>query len=88
MALDDDCAILLSTGVTKEQLANCDAARIRRSAAAVPANRCCFCRETFRGWGNNPSPVLEEEDAVACGDCNAVIVLPQRFRNAMRAGGQ
>jgi hypothetical protein len=25
------------------------------------------------------------EDAVVCGDCNAAIVLPQRFRNAARA---
>ena len=29
--------------------------------------------------------VLEQEEVFACDDCNAVIVLPQRFRNAMRA---
>ena len=85
MTLDEDRAILLSTGVTEEQLARCDPARIRSSAAAVPENHCCFCRATFRGWGNNPFPVLDEEGAVACGDCNAVIVLPQRYRHAMRA---
>ncbi|MDC0525424.1 hypothetical protein OAO87_00400 [bacterium] len=85
MALDDDRAILLATGVTGEQLANYDAATIRKFARMVPEKRCCFCRETFHGWGNNPSPVLEEEEAVACGDCNAVIVLPQRFRNVERA---
>ena len=86
MTLDEDCAILLSTGVTKEQLARYDTATIRMSAARVPENKCCFCRETFRGWGNSPSPVLDEEEAVACGDCNAAIVLPQRFRMHARSG--
>ena len=23
--------------------------------AQLPTNTCCFCRETFRGYGNNPS---------------------------------
>lgn len=85
MTLDEDRAILLSTGVTADQLAMCDAATIRASAARVPVNACCLCRETFRGWGHNPSPVLEDEDALACGACNVAIVLPQRLRCAARA---
>ena len=88
MTLDEDRAILLATGITEEQLAKYDAATIKRFAGMVPDNRCCFCRVTFRGWGNSASPVLEEEDAVACGDCNEVIVLPQRFRNTMRASSE
>ena len=85
MPLDEDRAVLLSNGVTMEQLAMCDAATIRAFAARVPENTCCFCRETFRGWGHNPSPVLEDEEALACGACDVTIVLPQRLRNAARA---
>ena len=36
--------------------------------AMLPENTCCFCRETFRGFGNSPSPVLE--DGRACDTCN------------------
>ena len=78
MTLDEDCAILLSTGVTKEQLARYDTATIRMSAARVPKNKCCFCRETFRGYGNNPHPVLEE--GTACDTCNRRIVILARIQ--------
>lgn len=85
--LEEDMAVLRSIGVTMQQLANTDAETIRRSAAAVPAKKCCLCGETFRGWGNNPSPVLEgREGAAACDDCNAAIVLPQRARIGRRGG--
>ena len=48
----------------------------------MPRNRCCFCRCAFRGHGSNPQPVLDE--GVACDECNATIVIPQRFRDADR----
>ena len=81
MPLDEDRAVLLSNGVTMEQLAMCDAATIRAFAARVPENTCCFCQETFGGWGHSPSPVLEDVEALACGACDVTIVLPQRLRN-------
>ena len=81
-------AILLSTGVLMQQLEHHDAATIIESAKRVPENRCCFCNDMFRGWGHNPSPVMEREDAVACLDCNERIVLPQRIRNGSRARGE
>ena len=62
------------------QLDRLDAAKLKQLAARLPENKCCFCGESFRGWGNNPSPVMEREGAVACGECNIAIVRPQRFR--------
>ena len=50
--------------------------------ANTPDNTCCFCRETFRGYGHHPSPVLET--GVACDECNRTIVIAQRFRVADR----
>ena len=49
--------------------------------AMLPMNTCCFCRDTFRGYGNNPSPVLK--DGTACDACNRSIVIIARFQ-AMR----
>ena len=71
---------LLSAGYVVEQLQQLTNEKIMSLAARLPENTCCFCRETFCGWGNSPSPVMEDEGAVACGECNAAIVLPQRFR--------
>ena len=47
----------------------------------LPTNTCCFCRETFRGYGNGPWPVLEE--GTACDACNRSIVVTARLQ-AMR----
>ena len=52
-----------------------------KTEAQLPTNTCCFCRETFRGYGNNPSPVLEE--GTACDACNRSIVVTARLQ-AMR----
>jgi len=49
--------------------------------AMLPENTCCFCRETFRGYGNGPWPVLEE--GTACDACNRTIVIAARLQ-AMR----
>eukprot|EP00966_Prymnesium_polylepis_P082962 1921580-Prymnesium_polylepis.1 len=49
--------------------------------AMLPENTCCFCRETFRGVGNCPFPVLE--DGRACDTCNRSIVVAARIQ-AMR----
>lgn len=40
---------------------------------------CCICGKEFEGWGNNPYPVVKEEDARCCDDCNAMYVIPARL---------
>ena len=45
----------------------------------MPENVCYFCRRAFRGYGNNPQPLLEE--GVACDVCDRVIVLRARLQS-------
>ena len=40
---------------------------------------CCICGKVFEGWGNNPYPVVKDEDARCCDDCNAIYVIPARI---------
>lgn len=40
---------------------------------------CCICGKEFIGWGNNPYPVVKDEDARCCDDCNAMYVIPARI---------
>lgn len=40
---------------------------------------CCICGKAFTGWGNNPYPVVKDEDARCCDDCNAMYVIPARI---------
>jgi hypothetical protein len=63
--------------------------------AKLPTNTCCFCRETFRGYGNNPSPVLEEGTACdACNDCISITARIQTMskvyekRRVVKGGGK
>lgn len=41
--------------------------------------QCCICGEWFRGWGNNPYPVVKDDDAQCCDVCNMVSVIPARM---------
>lgn len=41
--------------------------------------KCCICGDTFCGWGNNPSPVVNDEDALCCDNCNSLHVIPARM---------
>ena len=75
-------ALLLETGLVHEQLDRFNDAELLMHAKRLPKQKCCFCGERFRGWGNNPAPILEK--GVACRACNVTIVLPQRFRNVKR----
>ena len=45
--------------------------------------RCCICGRTFKGYGNNPWPVDNREDARCCDECNAREVLPARILQIM-----
>ena len=48
---------------------------------------CCICGKKFTGWGNDPWPVVIEEDvedgveAICCDDCNINVVIPKRVSN-------
>ena len=41
---------------------------------------CCICGQVFLGFGNNPWPVVTDEDAMCCDDCNARKVVPARIK--------
>ena len=41
--------------------------------------KCCICGETHTGYGNNPWPVVKEDDAKCCDRCNENIVIPERI---------
>jgi len=40
---------------------------------------CCICGKKFFGWGNNPYPVVEDENALCCDDCDMEYVVPARI---------
>lgn len=41
---------------------------------------CCICGKEFVGWGNNPWPIVDEEDARCCDNCNTMYVVPARIK--------
>lgn len=45
---------------------------------------CVLCGKTFRGWGNNPWPLSDDEDAVCCDECNGTRVIPARLAQMRR----
>lgn len=42
--------------------------------------KCCICGEEFQGVGNNPYPVVKDEGARCCDDCNTLFVIPARIK--------
>ena len=40
---------------------------------------CCICGKKFTGWGNNPWPVVKDEDARCCDECDGSTVLSARL---------
>ena len=72
-------AKLFEEGRINEELRRTDpVAYEAKMAAEMPENVCCFCRVAFRGYGNNPQPLLTE--GVACDTCDRVIVLRARLQ--------
>ena len=73
---------LVAEGEAMRELQRTDPEAYRAKVESMlPENTCCFCRETFRGYGNNPWPVLEE--GKACDTCSRRIVCTARLQ-AMR----
>ena len=46
---------------------------------------CCICGKKFHGWGNDPWPVVKEDDALCCDKCNSEFVIPERIAGMIRA---
>ena len=46
---------------------------------------CCICGREYTGWGNNPWPIVNEEGAQCCDECNSTYVLMARMRNIVGA---
>lgn len=40
--------------------------------------KCCLCGREFKGWGNNPWPVVD--NGVCCDECNMTKVIPARLK--------
>lgn len=45
---------------------------------------CCICKKRIKGWGNNPSPIIDDEDAECCDICNSDVVFPARMRELIK----
>ena len=72
---------LLAEEAANEELRRTDPEAYKaKMEAELPTNTCCFCRETFRGHGNNPRPVLDS--GTACDTCNHSIVIVARIQAA------
>lgn len=46
--------------------------------------KCCICGKEIVGYGNNPWPINDDENARCCDECNINTVLPARFHDIMR----
>lgn len=49
----------------------------------MPTYHCCFCGQTFVGYGNNPKPVVNADFARCCDKCNEAKVIPARILQIM-----
>ena len=50
-------------------------------ASASRSFECCFCKETFEGFGNNPAP-LGKVGEKCCDECNIEHVIRARLKEA------
>lgn len=42
-------------------------------------HECCLCHKKFKGYGNNPYPLVKDPEAKCCDDCNLDKVIPARL---------
>lgn len=45
---------------------------------------CCICHKVFTDWGNDPWPVVKDDDARCCDACNSIHVIPARIAGLIR----
>lgn len=41
--------------------------------------KCCICGKEVIGWGNDPWPVVMDEGAKCCDECDMTVVLGARL---------
>ena len=41
--------------------------------------KCNLCGCEIKGWGNNPAPLIENDDDRCCDSCNSMYVIPMRI---------
>ena len=44
-----------------------------------PVGICCLCGDGFYDWGNNPSPLVVDQNSRCCDDCDITKVAPVRL---------
>lgn len=49
---------------------------VKRVAPPEPTEyTCCLCGKTFKGYGNNPYPLVNDPDAKCCDECNVKVII-------------
>ena len=46
---------------------------------------CCICGKEINGWGNDPYPVVTDNNAECCDACNMTYILPARIARLQMA---
>lgn len=41
--------------------------------------KCCICGKRIVGYGNNPYPVVDDDEARCCDECNSKYVIVARL---------
>lgn len=40
---------------------------------------CCICHKVFKGFGNNPRPLVMKSGSRCCDDCNQLVILARLY---------
>lgn len=51
----------------------------RKKVDSMEEHICCICGEKFKGFGNNPYPLTDDENARCCDECNTKYVITARI---------
>lgn len=53
---------------------------------------CCICHNVYRGYGNNPQPLIMKAGSRCCDDCNWFVIQERKkinyFRQLMEQSAQ
>lgn len=61
-------------------------ADVKMCKEQMATHKCIICGKTFTGYGNDPWPVIieedcEEDEVLCCDKCNEEVVIPKRVSN-------